>query len=115
MFEPNLMGRLLRRTGRDVHSRPTYTAPSDCPFGAVNLDVGAQKTSVRADSSASRGAADEIATMRAKILVPSWIAIAIGDRFEFDGMAFQISTRHTRRSVMGTIDHIECDMEILQT
>jgi hypothetical protein len=113
MFQPNLVGKLARLAGRDVHNRATYTAPTDCPFGAVNLDVGAQKTSVRADSSASRGSADEIAAMRAKILVPSWIAIAIGDKFEFDGMTFQIANRHTRRSVTGAIDHIECDMEII--
>lgn len=113
MFQPNLVGKLARLVGRDVHNRATYTAPSDCPFGAVNLDVGSQKTSVRADSSASRGSADEIAAMRAKILVPAWIPIKIGDKFMFDGMTFQIATTHTRRSVMGSVDHIECDMEII--
>ncbi|CAN5354697.1 hypothetical protein BH10PSE8_BH10PSE8_13750 [soil metagenome] len=45
------------------------------PFNAfsvlsiVNMQVGAPKTSVRADSAASRGSTDEIAAERAKILM----------------------------------------------
>lgn len=113
MFEPNQVGKLMRLTGRDVHSRPTYAGPVDCPFGIVNLDVGAEKTIVRADSSASRGAADETISKRAKILVASYVQVGIGDRFEFDGVAFLIKSKHVRRSVMGDVDHFECDMELL--
>jgi hypothetical protein len=113
MFQPNLVGTLKRLTGRDVHSRETWSDPIDCPFGPVNLDVGSQKTSVRSDSSASRGAADEIATMNAKILIAPFVQVAIGDRFEFDGMIFKITTKHTRRSVTGVVDHFECAMEIV--
>lgn len=115
MFQPNLIGKLSRLSGRDVHSREIWSDPIDCPFGAVNLDVGSQKTSVRADSSASRGTADEIATMRAKILVAPFVTINIGDRLQFDGMTFKITTKHTRRSVTGTVDHYECAMEIVPT
>lgn len=113
MFEPNSVGRLSRLTGRDVHSRAIYAATTDCPFAPVNMLIDAQKTSVRADSSASRGSADEMAAMRAKILVASYVTIDIGDRFEFDGQIFRIKAKHTRRSVSGEIDHFECDMELL--
>lgn len=113
MFQPNLVGKLSRLAARDVHAREIWSDPVDCPFGAVNLDVGSQKTSVRADSSASRGAADEIATMRAKILIAPFVTVEIGDRFQFDGMTFKITTKHTRRSVTGTVDHFECAMEIV--
>lgn len=113
MFRPNLVGKLSKVVGRDVHSRITYGEPTDCPFAAVNLQVGAQKTSVRADSSASRGAADEVAAMRAKILVVKYVSISIGDKFEFDGQKFRIEAIHPRRSTMGRLDHFECDMEII--
>jgi len=113
MFEPNCLGTLKPLVGRDVHSRPTYGPAVDCPFGPVNLDVGALKTNVRADSSASRGAADETEAIRAKILVASYIDVKVGDRFEFDGLIFMITTKHTRRSVMGNVDHYECDMDLL--
>lgn len=115
MFEPNLVGKLSRLTGRDVHSRPSFSEPVDCPFGIVNMQLSAQKTSVRADSSASRGSTDEIAAERARILIASFIAVGIGDRFQFDGLTYHITSRHVRRSVMGAVDHFECDMEIVPT
>jgi len=113
MFEPNLVGTLKRVTGRDVHSRPQYSTPADCPFAPVNLHIGAQKTSVRADSSASRGAADEIAAMRAKILVPKYVEIRIGDNFSYSAISYRIEAVHPRYSVIGELDHFECDMEVL--
>jgi hypothetical protein len=113
MFEPNVVGKISRVIGRDVHARPTFSEPADCPFGIVNLNIGAAKTVVRADSSASRGSADEEMAERAKILIAPYVTVAIGDRFEFDGMTFVIASRHVRRSVMGQVDHFECDLELV--
>lgn len=113
MFEPNVVGKLRRVTGRDVHARATYSDPVDCPCGIVNLDIGADKTVVRADSSASRGSADEKSAQRAKILIANYVTVEIGDRFEFDGLAFVVKSKHVRRSIMGAVDHFECDMELL--
>lgn len=112
MFQPNLIGKMQRRTGRDVHGRGVYEAPRDCPFAVVNMDIGAIKTSVRADSSASRGSADETAAMRAKILVPPFVSLKPDDIFLFDGMSFLIVSLHNRRSVSGALDHIECTLEV---
>lgn len=112
MFEPNSTGKLRTRTGRDVHGRGAYGAERDCPFAPVNLAVGAQKTSVRVDSSASRGAADETVAVRAKILVPTYVSLKIGDLFIFDGVTYEIAATHGRRSVMGALDHYEVDMEL---
>lgn len=115
MFEPNQMGKLYKLAGRDVHARSTFEDPIDCPFGSVNMDIGSRKTSVRADSSASRGSADETSAERAKILVPAFINIDIGDKFECDEGLFIVMTRHVRRSVMGYIDHFECNLEVTPT
>jgi len=113
MFEPNLVGRLMKPVSRNVHAEVVYGEPIQCPFGVVNMHIGAQKTSVRADSSASRGSADEMMAERAKILVPAYVDIQIGDRFECDEGFFMVAARHVRRSVLGTIDHYECDLETL--
>lgn len=113
MFRPNLIGRISNAVGYDVHARPLYSDERDCPFAPVNLAVGSQKTSVRADSSASRGTADEIAVMRGKILVPAYVEIEIGDRFAFAGAVYRIEMKHVRMSVTGQIDHFECDVELL--
>jgi hypothetical protein len=112
MFEPNLTGKLRTLTGRDVHARPTFAAERDCPFAPINLAYGAQPTTVRADSSASRGAAEEIVAVRSKILVPSYVSIAIGDRFTFSGVNFEVKTMHPRHSVAGSLDHFEVDLEL---
>lgn len=113
MFQPNLVGVLRNRIGRDVHGMPSYGSERACPFAIVNLELRTQKTSVRADSSGSRGSADEVTSSNLKILVPSYVQIAVDDQFTFEGQRYQISTKHVRRSVMGTIDHIECDLEVL--
>lgn len=115
MFEANQVGKLSKFTGRDVHSRAVYSDPFDCPFAAVNLDVGSQKTSVRADSSASRGSADEYAAQRAKILIAPFINVSVNDLFECEEGRFIVATRHVRRSVFSNIDHFECDLEVMPT
>lgn len=113
MFTPNLVGKLFRASGYDNYGRPGFSDSFvQCPFASVTLKKVAQKTSVRADSSASRGAADEIVS-NARILVPAYIVIEIGDEFEFDGNRFRVMTKHVRRSVFGRVDHIECDLGIL--
>lgn len=113
MFAPNLIGSLRNRIGRDVHGMASYGPAVICPFAIVNLERRSQKTSVRADSSGSRGTADELASTNLKILVPSYVNISIDDEFTFEGERYQVATKHKRRSVTGQIDHIECDLEVL--
>ena len=52
-------------------------------------------------------------THNAKILVPGSSQVKIGDRFDFSGDAFLISSVEQRRNVFGAIDHIECELELL--
>jgi hypothetical protein len=113
MFSPNNIGALWALTGRDVHNREQWAASIPCPFATVNLETTSQKTTVRADSSASRGAAEEVVSGQAKILVAKTMTVKIGDRFSFDDQRYRISGVHKRRSVFGKIDHFECEMEIL--
>lgn len=112
MFSPNQTGMLYRQAARDVHGRVAFGAAYDCPFAVVNMLVSGQKTSVRADSSASRGAADEIAAQRAKILLPAYADPVIGDKFNFR-LDFRIISVHPRYSVSGALDHWECDLEVM--
>ena len=112
MFRPNIVAGLMRAGTRDIHSRISYGAAVRCPCAIVNLDVESLKTSVRADSSASRGSADEIVS-KAKILVVTSVAPKIGDKFLIDGLELLISATHTRRRVSGQVDHIECGLEML--
>ena len=111
MFSPNLMGKIKKVTGRDIHGRQSLSDPISCPFGPVSLKLGSGKTSVRADSSASRGAADQIAIERGSILIPRYIPANISDIFAFGENEYEITAIHPRYSVDGMLDHYECDLE----
>lgn len=115
MFIPNLVGKIYSLKGYDIYARAEFDLPRVCPFAVVNLEIGAEKTSVRTDSSASRGSADEMTAQRAKILIVSYITCAVNDRFEFEGINYKIVSKFTRRSVDGLIDHFECDLEVIPT
>lgn len=113
MFRPNQIGQLRSVLGRDIHGRLSYAEARDCPFSPINLTVSSQKTSVRADSSASRGSADEMVAKPAKILIPSHVALVIGDNFIFRGVSYLVIACHERYAVSGNLDHFEIDMEML--
>jgi hypothetical protein len=113
MFRPNAIGKLSVRSGRDFHARETYSEPIDCPFAPVNLDNAAVRTTVRADSSASRGAADERVALEARILIVPYLNPKIGDRFQFEDIVYRIAGVHRRRSVFGGLDHYDCSLEAL--
>ena len=112
-FTPNLIGMIQRKTGFDIHGRPALSSPVACQFAIVNAKRQSEKTSVRADSSASRGMADEITTALGRILVAKHESIEIGDVFSFDGDSYDVQSKHIRRSVFGEIDHFECDIEVI--
>jgi hypothetical protein len=112
MFTPNLVGQVQRKGGFDVHGRPQLSAPTSILFAVVNARRTVDKTTVRADSSASRGSADEITSGLARILVAKNEQIAIGDVFSFDGDTYDVKSIHRRRSVTGELDHFECDLEV---
>jgi hypothetical protein len=113
VFQPNSIGVIKRHKGYDKFGQSSFEPAAELPYAPVNLARIAMKTSVRADSSASRGMADEIATAHAKILVPAFISIRIPDRVELDGVPFRVLSTHPRKTVFGTLDHIECEIEAL--
>jgi hypothetical protein len=111
-FTPNLVGYIQRKNGFNVHGEAILSSPVPCQFAVVNSKSQSEKTSVRADSSASRGMADEITTGLGRILVARHELINIGDYFSFDGDMYEVTSRHVRRSVFGEVDHYECDIKV---
>lgn len=115
MFTPNLHGFIQSSFGYDVNAERKYGNQRECPYATVSMKIDLQKTSVRADSSASRGSADEIATTRTKILVPAYVTASFGDRFiSAEGYRFLVKSVHPRYSIGGRLDHYEIDLEIVQ-
>lgn len=111
MFRPNQIGVLLKKNGYDGYSRPQFAAPINCPFAVVRLLSRSDKTNVRADSSASRGSADEILS-QVKILVVPRIRPNFDDAFIFNSVNHRVTGVHPRYTVMGKLDHYEVDLEV---
>lgn len=110
MFRPNRTGKLYSWTGRDKHAREIFDEPKTIPLAIVKLKPLIHATTVRADSSASRGTADEI-RVNGKILVPPHVSIKIDDRIELDGEIYRVLIVEPRYAVIGgRLDHYEVDL-----
>lgn len=107
MFRPNITAQLIRKGGaRDIFGQPSFGAPAPLRCAVVRLSTDMVPSTVRADSSASRGAAEET-TAQAVILVPAATAIAVGDVIEVMGERVEVTGRHPRINTRGTLDHLE--------
>lgn len=112
MFRPNQIGLLYKIDGYDVYAQEIMTAPVMTRFAVVDLNVGAIKTPVRADSSATRGSADEMVVERGKVLIEKKASFEIEDVFEFRGQQYKIASKHERFDVCGNLDHFEVGLEL---
>lgn len=108
MFNPNVQVKVSRRSGRDLYGKAAYAAGVMVPACVVKLPTSDKKTSVRADSSASRGAAVEQEADTRFLLTPT-AQIAQGDLIEFWGKSYQVQVVHPRFDVFSRLDHIQVD------
>ncbi len=110
MFSPNLQGSLKRMIGRNLDGEERYADPIVLPLAIVSLLSAAQKTSVRTDSSASHGMADEMAS-DGKILTKT--QVAVDDLVDVAGGTFRVKGTHPRYTVFGIFDHYEVVLELV--
>lgn len=111
LFRPNTTCLLQRRGATpDVYGKYTYSAAVTVPCAVVTYDISTQKSSVRADSSGTRGRAFEQAGM-AKFLFPRAVACDRGDVVTKDGYTLRVVEVHQRYGVDGRHDHNEIIME----
>jgi hypothetical protein len=107
-----MTGTLTRFTGRDRHAQEIFSEPVSVGFAPVRLLSQTEKTSVRSDSSASRGQAEQPAGVF-KILVERSAELKADDRMELHGAGYRVVGIHPRYRVFGELDHIEVDLEPL--
>lgn len=114
MFIPNNQGTLRRKRGTNINAETIYHDPiRGVPCAVVHMKASAEKTNVRADSSASRGNADEPLSF-AKILFPTAVKPKVGDHFEIAEFQLEVAKIEPRWSVAGLVDHYECDLDRLE-
>lgn len=107
MFRPNLKCRIQLASGKnDVHGQPIPGKFVNERCAIVKLVISNEKSSVRADSSASRGNAMELEATSVILLQTSSQA-KIDDIIALSGVKLRIMARHPRYDVAGRLDHYE--------
>lgn len=97
--------------GFDVNGEPTFVGLTREACAVIRISRVLEKTTVRADSSSSRGHGDE-RTSRSKILLQSETVAGLGDRLTVMNLKLRIIDMRERIDVTGYVDHYETDCEL---
>jgi hypothetical protein len=106
MFKPNQRCRIQLSGGNDVYGQPKPGVFVSEGCSIVKLMIVNQKSSVRADSSASRGNARELQADCVLLMTVATKA-KVDDIIQIAGAKFKISGRFPRHDVNGRLDHVE--------
>lgn len=107
MFRPNKNCVLHKSSGKtDVFGQPLPSTKITERCSIVTLNLKNEKSSVRADSSASRGAARELQA-DALLLMTKFSKAEIDDVIEIEGTKLRIVARFPRHDLHGRLDHYE--------
>jgi len=110
MFRPNAYCTIQLSDGTtDVYGQPTPGSTVTERCAVVKLMIENEKSSVRADSSASRGSALELETTSV-ILLTALTKAHIDDIVTIDGYSFRVKGMWPRANVMGKLDHYQTDL-----
>ncbi len=109
MFRPNVNCTLRRLLdGYDVYGRAQLGQPVPMKCGVVKLRDKRQQTTVRADSSGSRGFGEE-QVVDVKLLLPKSSEVKAGDVIAVAGMSLEVAVVHQRFAMSGRLDHYEVE------
>jgi hypothetical protein len=109
MFRPNTKCLLLRRRStRNIFGKTMFATPTSVPCSVVKLELAAETSSVRADSTASRGAAEQ-EEAAAVFLFPANMRISINDVINYGSFQIRVTKLIPRNNVAGKLDHIQVE------
>jgi hypothetical protein len=106
MYRPNQYCEIQKVDASDIYGMPVAGARHQERCSVVELVILAEKSSVRADTSASRGSAIEMET-KSKFLLSKTSAAEVNDAIIFAGNRFRIVSRFPRYNARGSFDHYE--------
>jgi hypothetical protein len=99
-------------TDIDDYGQLVFSSPIDALCSVVKLSVSSQKTSIRTDSSGSRGHAKEIQAA-ARLLFKPFVKLKPDDRVEINGIYLRVIEINTRYQTFFSIpDHLQVDLDI---
>ena len=106
MFRPNKTCRIQLSSGNDVYGQPLPVTYVTERCAVVKISVKNEKSSVRADSSASRGNAMEFET-ESTLLMTANSKVKIDDIIEVMGFRLKVTGKLPRVNLEGGIDHYQ--------
>jgi hypothetical protein len=107
MFFPNTRCDLYsRKAVKNNFGKYNYTAKVSVPCALVGFNVDVQKSSVRADTSGSRGQAEQEQGV-AILLFSKNLKLKLGDVVFIDDHWLEVTEVYARRNVLGKLDHHE--------
>ena len=107
MFKPNIACKVHRSSGAaDVYGQPLPSTVISEKCAIINLNMKSLKTTVRADSSATRGAASE-EVLDAFLLMTTGTKAEIDDVVEVAGIKIRVTRKFPRHNLQGVLDHFE--------
>jgi len=105
MFIPNTRANLhSRKTVKDNFGKYLYTAAISVPCAIVYLNVAVAQSSVRADTSGTRGQSEQNQG-DARFLFPKSLKLKVGDVIFKDDHWLEVTEVTARRNVIGKLDH----------
>lgn len=111
MLMPNQVCYLIKSAGNDVYGQPKPGVRSKERCSIVKMPTVDVKSSIRADSSASRGTAHELQT-NGTVLLTSVTKALMHDILEIRGQQMKIIGVQPRWDATGALDHIEVTVSI---
>ena len=111
MLLPNAKFILQKSGGNDVYGQPVPGKKTTERGSIVKFPVTDVKSSVRSDSSASRGNAHEFQA-DAVVLLTANTAAVLHDIMIIRGLTLKISAIHPRYNAQGVLDHFETTLII---
>lgn len=94
----------------NLYGEASYDPVIKIPYALVRYDTKTDDSTVRADSSATRGNVKEYHSS-GRILVPVSVNPNWGDIFIIEGKIFKAKEVEPRYNVLGKLDHYEVDIE----
>lgn len=113
IFFPNLDATLQRKSGFDIYGQPVWGPAVPIRIAVIRFAFSAQKTSVRADSSASHGRSEEDVANTIVLTRPE-VTVAHGDRMVVEGIAHEVVGFFPRRDLQGVLRHHEVTLRLAQ-
>jgi hypothetical protein len=92
-----------------MYGKESLQSSAQLYCGVVRLSASNQKTSVRADSSASRGTAIEV-TYDSRLLFLPLTEIGRGDKLTIVTLELRVETVQPRFDIRGRLDHLQVDL-----